>query len=176
MPGEARLSWASHFRPGEAGWTLRPPARHPLWAPTRTSTGPGKAGNPSVRARDALGGPCAQKPAGDSPRRSPAPRRPLSSSSPPTLREEVEQETEGATGRSEGSAGCGALRRPGDPTVAPARRGRARWRPPEAEPPHFGRPWRPSNLGPLLFREAGVKFCTQIDTCASPPGLGGVFP
>lgn len=45
-----------------------------------------------------------------------------------------------------------------------------------AEPPCLGRPWRPSNLGALLFRESGIKFCTQIDVCAAPPELGGVFP
>lgn len=62
-----------------------------------------------------------------------------------------------------------------DPTVIPAPRCRTRRRPRAAQPPRpalaalKSRPWS-------VPGEAGIKFCTQMGACASPPELGRVAP
>lgn len=96
----------------------------PLWAPTRTFTGPGKAGDPAVWARAALGVPAPRSRRGAAPPPVsgaclPAPRRLLSGIPPPALPEAVERETEGAPGRSEGSAGGAGRCPPASAWVTP---------------------------------------------------------
>lgn len=92
--------------------------------------------------------------AGGAAPRSQPPLLPASSARPPGGGGMADGGRRWALGRAR--QGCGApssLVGPGDPTVAPAPRGRARRRPRAADPPRLGRPWRPSNLCPLLFRE-----------------------
>lgn len=70
-------------------------------------------------------GPCASKPTGGSPSSCVGslpprlPRRLLSGCPPPTLQEEVERETEGADGRSEGPAGGAGRCPPASARVTP---------------------------------------------------------